>query len=67
MKVERKGVSCTGECLFYTQNVNMFCNTNQFPSLPFCVPHTKTHGVRVLSKNYHMQFYPKLGHGTCAI
>ena len=54
MKVERKGVSCTGECLFYTQNVNMFCNTNQFPSLPFCGPNTKPNDATDLSKHDNM-------------
>ena len=45
----------------------MFLNTNQFPSLSFCGPHTETHGVRGLSKNYHMRFDPKLGYGICKI
>ena len=25
--------------------VKMFCNTNQFPTLPFCGPHSKPHGI----------------------
>ena len=25
------------------KNVKIHCNTNQFPELPFCVPHPKTH------------------------
>ena len=45
----------------------MFCNANQFPSLTFCGPHTKPHGVRGSSKNYHMRFDPKQGHGICSI
>ena len=45
----------------------MFCNTNQFPSFPFCGSHTKPHGVRGLRKHYHMRFDPKIGHGICAI
>ena len=45
----------------------MFCNTNQFPSLPFCGPYTKPHGVRGLSKHYHVWFDITLGHGICAI
>ena len=49
------------------KDVKMFCNTNQFPSFPVYGPRTKPHGVRGLSKHYHMRFYPKLGHGICAI
>ena len=45
----------------------MFCNTNQFSSLPFNYPHKKPNGVRGLSKHYHMRFDQKLGHGICAI
>ena len=49
------------------QDVRMYCNTNQFPALPFCGPHSKPHGARGLSKHYHLRFYPKLGMGICAI
>ena len=28
------------------QYVIMYCNTNQFPELPFCVPYYKPHGAR---------------------
>ena len=49
------------------KNVKIFCDTNQFPSFKFCVPHTNPHGVRGLSKQYHIIFYTKLGHGTCEI
>ena len=45
----------------------MFCNTNQFPSFPFCGPHKKSHGVRGVGKHYHMVFDQKLGHGIFAI
>ena len=45
----------------------MHCNTNQFPELPFCGPHSKPHGTRGLSKQYHLRFDPKLGNGVCAI
>ena len=45
----------------------MYCNTNQFLALPFCAPHYKPHGARVLSKHYHLRFYPKLGNGVCEI
>ena len=45
----------------------MYCNTNQFPSLLFCGPHSKPHGTRGLDNHYHFRFYPKLGMGVCAI
>ena len=50
--------------------VKMFCNKNQFSSLPFCSIHTQPHDVRGLSKNLHMRFYTKMGNGiykTCYI
>ena len=43
--------------------VKIICDTNQFPTLTFCDSHSKPHGARGLSKNYHLFFYPKLGHG----
>ena len=49
------------------QDMRMYCNINQFPVLPFCVPNSKPHGARGLSKHYHFRFDPKLGHGICAI
>ena len=45
----------------------MFYDTTQVTSLTFFGTHEKPHGVRGLSKNSHMQIYPKLGHGTCVI
>ena len=45
----------------------MYCDTNQFPALPFCGPHTKPHGARGLSKHFHLRFFLKLGHGICLI
>ena len=42
-------------------------NKNQFPSLSFCGPHSKTHGARGLSKHYNLHFDPKLGNGVRAI
>ena len=45
----------------------MYCNKNQFPSLPFCGPYSKPHVARGLSKHYHLSFDPKLGNGVCAI
>ena len=26
------------------KDVKIYCDTNQFPALPFCVPHPKAHG-----------------------
>ena len=28
------------------KDVKMYCNANQFPTLPFCVPHSKPHGAK---------------------
>ena len=49
------------------KDVKIYCKTNQFPELPFCGPHSKPHGVRGLSKHYHMHFDPKIGNGVCTI
>ena len=49
------------------QYVIMYCNRNQFSALPFCVPHSKHHGARGLSKHYRFRFDPKLGNCVCAI
>ena len=49
------------------QYVKIYCDTNQFPSLTFCVSYPKPHGARGLSNNYHLRFDPNLGHGICAI
>ena len=49
------------------KDVKMCCNTNQFPTLPFCGPHSKPHGARGLGKHYHLRFDPKLGMGKCEI
>ena len=48
------------------QDVKIYCNTNQFPELPFCGPHSKTRGARGLSKHYHLRFDTKIGNGVCA-
>ena len=45
----------------------MYCNTNQFPELSFCGPHSKPHVKRGLSKHCNLRFDPKLGMGVCAI
>ena len=47
--------------------MKMYCDTNKLPALPFGGPHPKPHGARGLSKNYHLNFDPNLGHGICAI
>ena len=47
--------------------VKMYFNTNQFPALLFCGPHSKPHGARGMSKQYQLRFDTKLGNGVCAI
>ena len=47
--------------------MRIYCNTNQYPALPFCGPHSKPHGTRELSKHYHLSFDQKLGNGVYAI
>ena len=47
--------------------VTMYCDTNQFPKLPFCGSHPKPHEERGLGKHYHLRFDPNLGIGICAI
>ena len=49
------------------KDVKMYCNTNLLLELPFCGPHSKTHGARGLSKHYHLRFDPKIGMGVCEI
>ena len=49
------------------KDVIMHCNTNQFPALPLCGPHSKPHGARGLGKHYHLRFDPNLGTGLCVI
>ena len=49
------------------KDVKIYCNTNQFTTLPFCGPHSKPHGARGVSKHYHLRFDPKLGMGKYAI
>ena len=49
------------------KDVKIYCETKQFPALPFCGSHTKLHGARGFSKHYHLRFDPKLGCGICAI
>ena len=47
------------------KDVKMYCNTNQFPTLPFCGPHSKPHREWGLGKNSHLRLDPKLGMGKC--
>ena len=47
--------------------MKMYCDTNQFPALPFFGTYPKPHGARGSSKHYNLRFDPKLGHGVCAI
>ena len=49
------------------RDVIIYCNTNQFPELPFCGPHYKPHEKRGLSKHYHLRFDPKIVNGIYAI
>ena len=49
------------------KDVKIYCDTNQFPELPFCGPNYKPHGARGLRNHYHLRFDPKLGMGVCAI
>ena len=49
------------------KDVKMYCNTNQFPALPFCVTIYKPHDARGLSKHYHFRFDTEVGMGECAI
>ena len=48
-------------------SVKMSYVTTKFHALPFCGPHIKPHRLRGLSKNYHLQIYPKLGNEKCAL
>ena len=49
------------------RSVKISCDTNQFSESPFCGPHAKPHGVRYLSKNYHLLLDPKLVYIKCSI
>ena len=49
------------------KDVKMYCNKNQFPSLPFYGSHSKPHGARGLGKHYHLRFDSKLGIRECTI
>ena len=45
----------------------MYCDTNQFPALPFFGSHPKPYGAMESSKHHSLWFDPKIGHGICAI
>ena len=49
------------------KDVKMYCNKNQFPTIPLYVPHSKPHDARGLGKHYHLRFDPKVGMEVCAI
>ena len=49
------------------KDVKIYCNTNQFPELPFCVPNSKPHSARGIRNHYNLSFDPKVGMGICAI
>ena len=66
--MERKWIekkySVQGNATLELKYVKMYCNTNQPPKLSFSRSHSKPHGARGLSKNYHLSFDPKLGMGV---
>ena len=45
------------------KDVKMYCNTNPFSALPFCGLYSKPHGVKRISKHYHLRFDPKIAMG----
>ena len=47
--------------------MKIYCDTQKFPTLPFCGSHPKPHGARGSGKHYHLRFNPNLGYGICAI
>ena len=47
------------------KDLKMYCDTNQFPSLPFCGLYPNPHGARSSSKHYHLRFDTKLGRAIC--
>ena len=66
-KVVKQILSCEKYQDVAHRYVKTFCNTTQFPALPFFGPHIKPHGVCVLSKHYCMFLDTKLIHSTCGI
>ena len=49
------------------KGVKMFCDKTHFLSLPFFGKYKKPYGVHGFRNSYHMQLYPKMVHGKCAI
>ena len=49
------------------KDVKIYCDTNQFPELPFFGSHPKPRGAMGLGKHYHIRFDPNLCNGICAI
>ena len=49
------------------KDVEMYCDTNKFPTLQFCGSHPNPHGSRELGKHYHLCFDPNLGYGICSV
>ena len=49
------------------KDVRIYCDTNQFPTLPFSCSYPKPYGERGLGKNYHLRFDPNLRNVICAI
>ena len=45
----------------------MYCDTKQFPELPFYGTNPNTYVARGLSNHYHLRFNLKLVHGICEI
>ena len=65
--MDRNGVSCAWGCFCCAKICWNVCNTNDFPSLQFGVPHKKPHGARGLSKHYHIRFDTKQLNFICVI
>ena len=49
------------------KDVKIYCDNNQFPTLPFCGSYPNPRVARGLGKNHHLRFYPNLGNGIFAI
>ena len=49
------------------KDVKINSNTNKFPALLFCGPHSKPHDARGVIKHCYFIFESELGNGVCAI
>ena len=47
--------------------INISCASTQCHALLFSSPYTEPHGVRGLSKHYHLRLEPRLDNGKCAL